>query len=112
MNFELVTFLVLAFASYRLTRILVIDTLFEGWRAKFHAFLVNRTVKNGKFRLFWEKTHDLTSCTWCTGAWLSVALYSFYVWQYPWDLGRIDWIIIAAVAGVQGLLHSWESDEE
>lgn len=105
---ELVTLVVLALASYRITRILVIDSLFDGSRTKFHSFLLNR---QGKSKVFWEKIYELTSCTWCAGVWVSFLLYSIYVWQNPTNFTRLDWISGFAVAGVQGLLHTFEADE-
>lgn len=109
---DLVVLLVLGAAAFRLTRFLVIDTVFEGYRAKFHVFLHNQAAKDGKVSLFWGKLLELTTCTWCLGFWTSLALYSVYVLQYPWDLGRLGWISVLAVAGIQGLLHAFEPGDE
>jgi hypothetical protein len=99
---------VLAFASYRVTRFLVIDSLIENIRARFQTFLFN---KDGKLKLIWHKLLDLISCTWCTGFWVSLVLYSVFVWTSPHEFTRVDWISAFAVAGLQGLLHSWEPDD-
>lgn len=109
MEINLLILAVLGFASYRLTRFFVIDTLIDGLRRKFHVFLVNRT---GKLRFFWIKLFELTSCTWCLGFWVSLSLYSLYVWQSPLEFNQVGWINVFAVAGVQGLLHSFEPDSE
>lgn len=108
MKFELVTLAILGFAAFRITRFLVIDTLIDGLRAKFHTFLANR---RGKLQFLAQKALELTSCTWCAGFWVSLLLYSLYVWHNPLDFTRFDWINTAAVAGVQGLLHAYEPEE-
>lgn len=100
---------VLALAAYRITRFLVIDSLIEGLRAKFYVFLSNR---QGKLRAIWQKLLELSSCTWCCGAWVSLALYSVYLWTSPLDFGRMDWISVFAIAGIQGLLHAFEPGDE
>lgn len=109
MNLDFVVFAVLAFAAYRITRILVIDSIIATPRIKFHTFLVNRT---GKLHWLAEKLYELTSCTWCTGVWVSLGLYSLYTWLAPWNFTRFDWIGVFAVAGAQGLLHAFEPDED
>lgn len=106
---EFLPLVVLGLAAYRLTRLLVIDTIFEGSRNRLHTFLVNR--QHGKLRLFWDKAHDLLSCTWCSGTWVSVALYSVFVWHNPTDFTRLDWISVLAIAAIQGLLHSFEPED-
>lgn len=111
MIIDLIPLLVLGFASYRLTRFFVIDTFFEGFRHKFYAFLTNRADKKGKLQLLWLKIYELTSCTWCFGFWVSVALYTVYAWNQP-DFTKFDVINVFAVAGVQGLLHAFEPDNE
>lgn len=111
MVLDIIPLLVLAFASYRLTRFLVIDTFVEGLRAKLYTFLTNRAQKNGPLHRLWVKIYELTSCTWCTGFWVSVALYTAYVWTAPWDFSRFDVINIFAIAGIQGLLHALEPED-
>lgn len=101
----------LGIASFRVTRFLVIDTLFQGLRNKFHSFLINQSQKEGKFSLVWSKLYDLTSCTWCAGVYVSLGLYSLWMWTCPLDFGRMDWINVAAIAGIQGFLHSIEPDD-
>lgn len=114
MKLELVTLLILAFAAFRITRLAVIDTIFEGFRAKFHTFLVNIRPKEGKISKFFaflaHKALELTSCTWCFGVWVSFFLYWVFSWISPANFSRLDWINVAAIAGIQGLLHSWESE--
>lgn len=112
MDLNLVTLLVLGFAAFRLTRLVVIDTLTAGLRNKVHSFLINRAQKQGKLAFIWEKLYELSSCTWCAGFWVSLGLYTAYLWNEPWDFTRKDWIIVFAIAGIQGLLHAYEPDDE
>lgn len=108
---EIIPLIILSLASYRLTRFLVIDTLIEGLRNKFHSFLVNKAQKRGKLHLLYSKLYSLTSCTWCFGTWLSLAIYSLYLWTAPWDFGRADLINVLAITAIQGLLHAFEPDD-
>lgn len=103
---NLLVLLVLGIAAYRITRFLVIDTLFEGSRNKFHTWLAN---KQG---MIYDKILDLTSCTWCLGFWVSLVLYSFYLWECPIDFNRLEWISTFAIAGVQGMLHALEPGDD
>lgn len=108
----LIPLIVLALASFRITRLLVIDTLFAGSRNKFHSYLVNNSQKAGKHRqLIWEKLYDLTSCTWCTGFWVSVSLYWAYVWRSPLSWSRLDVFNIFAISAIQSLIHAFEPDD-
>lgn len=104
---EFLSYLVIAIASYRIARFLVIDTLIEGIRNKLHLFLVNRADKNGPLRLLWQKIYELTSCTWCAGFWVSAGVYAVYYYH-----GLVWPIIVFAIAGVQGLLHAFEPGDE
>lgn len=100
----LLTLAVLALASYRVTRFIVFDSLFDGLRHKVQNWLL---VKEA---LPYVKTLDLISCTWCVGVWVSAALY----WLYSQDfqLSVEAGINIAGIAGAQGLLHAFEPDGE
>lgn len=111
MLIEIVPLLVLAFASYRITRFLVIDDLIDGIRSKVHSFFINRSNKNGPFHLGWQKLYQLSSCTWCLGFWVSLALYTAYVWNEPWEFNQYDVFNVFAIAGIQGILHALEPDE-
>ena len=108
MEFTLFFWLVLSAASFRITRFFVIDTMFEGFRNKIHVFLVNR---HGKDEFLARKFFELTSCTWCLGFWVSLLLYSIFVWHNPTAFSRMDWINVFAVAGGQGMLHAIEPSD-
>ena len=107
MKFNLLTFIILIFAAYRITRFFIIDSMFDGTRTKLHVYLVNKSKKSNDF---WDKIHDLTSCTWCWGWWISLILYSLYIWECPINFNQIDVITVFAIAGGQGLLHAWEPE--
>lgn len=104
--------IILALASYRLTRFLIIDTLIAGIRNKFHSALVNQSQKSGKLHKVWEKLYEFTSCTWCFGFWVSLALYWAYTWSSPANWNQNFIISVFAIAGIQGMLHALEPDDE
>ena len=110
---QIIPLIVLSIAAYRITRLLVIDTLIAGLRNKFHTIVVNKSHKENKgFHLFWDKLYELTSCTWCAGFWVTVALYWAYTWSSPIYWNRLDIINLFAIAGIQGFLHALEPDNE
>lgn len=109
MEITLLTFLVLGFAAFRITRFFIIDSFFEGYRTKFHIYLTSR---NGKLKFLAFKLYELTSCTWCLGFWASLVVYSLYTWNCPIDFSRIDVFNVFAIAGVQGMLHAVEPSGE
>jgi len=107
----LVPLIVLAFASYRITRFFVLDDLSEGTRERTHVFLLNREQKGGKLKFFWTKLYQLSSCTFCAGFWVTAALYAIYAWNQSYSVGA-HIINIFAVTGLQALLHSWEGSDD
>ena len=109
MEINIVVWLLLGFASYRITRFLVIDTLIENVRNRFHTFLANR---RGRLKIIPHKFLDGISCTWCLGFWVSLVVYSLYLWNCPVDFDQVDWLNVFAVAGVQGILHALEPDND
>jgi len=110
--FNLIPLIVLAFAAYRITRFLLIDILPKGPRDKFHTWLINNAQKEGKLKNVWWKLYELTSCTWCFGFWVSLALYWGYLWISPVYWTRFDWVSVFAIAGLQGLIHAFEPGDE
>lgn len=102
---ELTVMLVLAFAAYRLTRLFVIDAILEEPRMAVENWLIN------KEKWIWAKFHYLMTCTFCTGIWVSAALYGAYTAAWPWQYGRLGWISVAAIAGTQALLHAFEPSD-
>lgn len=102
---QLATVVILGLAAYRVTRLLVIDSLLEPGRSKLHAKLEQ------KHGAIWSKIYDLVSCTWCVGVYVSFAIYAIYLWNVFTDWTRLDWLSAIAVSGVQGMLHALEPDD-
>jgi hypothetical protein len=102
---QLATVLILGICSYRLTRFLVIDSLLEPGRTKFHFRLESHTG------YIWAKIYDLVSCTWCVGVYVSMLVYATFLWDLFVHWTRFDLLSAIAVAGVQGMLHAIEPDE-
>lgn len=105
---SLTVLVLLALAAYRLTRLVVIDGLFDEVREGFFKKLDFRYDKASDTyqsrNLLAQKLSYLFQCTWCTGVWVSAGVY----WLYTRDFVFLD---VAAVAGLQGLLHAFEPSE-
>lgn len=99
---------ILSLASYRLTRFFLFDTLIEGARIRWYNALLGGT----RLSFLRQKAVELTSCSWCLGIWVSLAVLSLYLKNYPWDFTVNNWISLFAVAGVQGYLHALEPGDE
>src|SRR6266498_1367249 len=110
---NLLTFLILAFASYRATRFLIFDTLIAGTRQRLYTFLSNSSLSGLRIKKFLaSKILEGISCTWCTGIYVTFGIYWLYNWQSPLNWTRFNFITVAAIAGVQGLIHSYEPGDE
>lgn len=97
MELTLVALVLLALASYRLTRLIVIDEIFSEPRT----WILSKVGVNHFVN---AKIVYLFSCTWCTGIWVSAFVY----WLYTDNFVFLD---VAAIAGLQGFLHALEPDE-
>lgn len=112
--------LVIGLGSYRVTRLIVLDSLFDEPRMWFLRRLASRPP-GGKFvpptgemvklrgprlpraRI---KLAEGLQCTFCVGVWITVGLAA--LWHYVgWSRGPI---IVAGICGLQALLHSWEGE--
>lgn len=95
----------LALAAFRITRLAVVDSLLEEPRERLHTWLADKPGG--------PKILQGLSCTWCAGVWISAATYTAWVLtdrpRRRRPLAR-HVIAVAAVAGAQGLLHSWEGE--
>lgn len=80
--------LLLALASYRLTHLLVFDSIMEPLR---------------QWSERWEWLAELTGCYWCCGVWVSGALVGAQM-LWPAPAGVV--ILILAVAGGQSLIET------
>lgn len=109
-----------ALASYRVTRLVVLDTLWEGWRDRLMRWCFD---SEGQYRLvdpprwggartIWAltiargKLGDLLHCPFCFGVWASAGVV-VGEWALGWlPGGRWFPLWIAAVSGGQALLSS------
>ncbi|WP_419151935.1 DUF1360 domain-containing protein [Aeribacillus alveayuensis] len=103
-------FVLLVFASFRLTRLMVYDKITEFMRRPFHR-IVEETLPDGtkvdyieiKGSGIRKWIGELLSCHWCTGIWSATFLYAMY--QYYYELAQ-PLIIILAIAGLAALLET------
>ncbi|MFC7321237.1 DUF1360 domain-containing protein [Halobacillus campisalis] len=90
----------MAFACFRLTRLIVQDVIFEPFRVKFF-HVVN---KEGEEWLEPKGVFgELLSCQWCVGMWMSLFV-SFLYFYVPYSY---FFILVMALAGIQSLLYTW-----
>lgn len=115
MEISWVEFLLLALASFRLTRLIVYDKITEFIRNPFIDEIVEvneagesetyYVPKKGLIKGFFG---ELLSCYWCTGVWSSIALSVLFLLQ-PNIATPI--ILVLAVAGlgalIETLLQKW-----
>jgi hypothetical protein len=109
------TFLVLAFASYRITRFFLFDSLIAHTRQKYYVWLGNVSMDYTGFafkRFLAHKLLELSSCSWCLGVWVTAGVYWLWTWTSPQFWGRKGYILVAAITGVQGLLHAYEPSDD
>lgn len=107
MNLSWLELIILAFCSYRVTRFIVFDSLIGHTRQKLFVWLAN---KKGRIA---HKLLEGLSCTFCVGVWITLGAVWLYTTVDPIKWGRHGWVMVAAIAGLQSLLHTWElSDEE
>lgn len=113
MEINLLTFLILAFASYRITRFFVFDSLIAHSRDKLYVFLSNQSSEGNRLKKFLaHKVLEGISCTWCLGMWVTAGVYWLYTWTSPEFWGRAGYLTVAGLAGVQGLLHAYEPGDD
>jgi uncharacterized protein involved in cysteine biosynthesis len=97
----------LVFASFRLTRLIVYDTITEFLRAPFHD-MVEETLEDGSTETYIEIKGEglkywigeLLSCHWCTGIWATSFLYSGYALIPQLSMPVITVLAIAGIASV------------
>ena len=114
---EFLTLLLLGLAAYRLTRLVVVDTILGDWgddedygtglRGLVDRVLLRRTdhgrgLLEPRNRLCaWAS--ELLACTWCAGVWVSAAVV--VAWYHGGAV--VEWVVaISAVAAIQGYLNS------
>lgn len=113
---EFLGLVVVAFAAYRVTRVVVADTISDSFRAWVWArsyeriddydSLADTDTRTARRSWWWEKAYQLVSCPWCTGWWVSLATYAAW---FHWHVSFARPVIAAvAVAGLQGFIASRE----
>ncbi|GIO25931.1 DUF1360 domain-containing protein [Ornithinibacillus bavariensis] len=103
-------FILLVFASFRLTRLIVYDKITRFIRQPFHKE-VEEVDSNGDVITFIEikgkgLRHwigELLSCYWCTGIWCTAILIVVYL---LWPVGGEVLIVLLAVAGAAGICEA------
>lgn len=106
---------ILIFASFRLTRLIVLDTITEFIRRPFHK-TVEEISPDGKTETFIEIKGtgirywigELLSCHWCTGFWCACMIYFSYV---MWPKYAFPIITILAIAGCASLIQAYLEKE-
>ncbi|RSD29431.1 DUF1360 domain-containing protein [Mesobacillus subterraneus] len=108
-------FCLLILASFRLTRLIVYDTITGFLRAPFHE-TVEEITEDGQTETFIEIKGsglrywigELLSCHWCTGIWSSAIIFGAYSLFPEFSLPVIT---ILAIAGAAALIqHSLVKD--
>lgn len=102
--------IIFAFASFRLTRLIVFDKITAFIRRPFHKE-VEEIGDDGVVEVFIEMKGkglrawigELLSCYWCTGMWCSALLYGGWIF---WPQGAEPLILILAIAGVAGIIET------
>lgn len=103
-------FILLVLASFRLTRLIVYDSITEFLRSPFHQAVEDQlpdgttetyVIIKGRGIRYW--IGELLSCHWCTGIWSTVFIYvSFILW--PVIVSPI--VTILAIAGSASILQN------
>lgn len=101
-------FILVALVAYRVTRFLVFDSLIGANLESGSSFskwldLFAYEPTGGDRSFIRGKIGDLLVCPFCTGFWVSLAVTCGWLWVAPWHLGRIGWLTVFAVAGVQSM---------
>lgn len=93
--------LILGAASYRLTRLLVRDSITDRFRQAIARWAFDQTQERWRSP-FRQRVSYFTTCPFCVGVWVSAGVW---VW---WDVvpGGRPVLLVAALAGVQAFLSS------
>lgn len=110
MSIDLLDFIIVALASFRLTRLIVFDKITEFLRAPFFDEIEEEN-EEGIMEVYYLPKQtpikkfigELLSCYWCTGVWVSTAIVMGYL-LLPSVFVPI--ILVFAVAGLAAMLES------
>ncbi|MEH7014533.1 DUF1360 domain-containing protein [Neobacillus niacini] len=110
MNIDLLNFIIVTLACFRLTRLFVFDKITEFLRAPFFDEIEEENEEGTKEVYYLPKQTpikkfigELLSCYWCTGVWVSAALVIGYL-LLPAIFVPI--ILVFAVAGLAAIVES------
>lgn len=110
-------FLIVAFAVFRVTRFFVHDSLFGAsldsgsrfslWLDRFCFFQAEDGIRLRGTDRSWVrgKLHDLLTCPYCLGFWISLGATCIALKVAPWNLGIDGWFTAWAVAGASALVY-------
>jgi len=109
MNISYLEILILVFASFRLTRLIVFDKITEMIRAPFFDE-VEEINANGEIEHFYlpkkkgikKFIGELLGCYWCTGIWAAAGVVVMY-YAFPLIGGLI--VLILAIAGLAAIIE-------
>lgn len=87
MGLTWIELIILVLASFRITRLLVYDTITEWMRRPFHKE-IEQVNEEGETEIFIEAKGrglqkfigELLSCHWCTGVWVSALVYGTFLY--------------------------------
>ena len=102
---ELLTYVLLSAAAYRIARFVVLDSLVDEWRDSLYLRLLP-PIPGASHPLWRSKLADLMVCSYCSTVWTSAAVVLFYslVLSGEW-IGW--WFLIAWPAVSTGALVFW-----
>jgi len=105
---DLLTFVILSAATYRIGRFLLLDSLIDGVRDRFYPWLTN-PEKLSTTRL---KVADLLTCAYCITVWIAAAVVVFWslVVAGEW-IGWAFLLVWPAVAAGSLVLWAYIDDE-
>ncbi|WP_163529847.1 DUF1360 domain-containing protein [Halobacillus ihumii] len=98
-------FIVLIFASFRFTRLVVDDLILE-WARKPFEKVVTTTDSSGHSEEWREPRGiigEFLHCHWCVGVWSAFLMIVIY---YLIPYGEIV-LLILAIAGLQSIIYEW-----
>ncbi|WP_045519718.1 DUF1360 domain-containing protein [Neobacillus niacini] len=110
MNIDLLNFIIVTLACFRLTRLFVFDKITEFLRAPFFDEIEEENEEGTKEVYYLPKKTpikkfigELLSCYWCTGVWVSAALVIGYLFL---PVIFVPIILVFAVAGLAAIVES------
>jgi len=110
MDINLLDFIILALACFRLTRLIVFDKITEFLRTPFFDEIEEENDE-GIIEVYYSPKStpikkfigELLSCYWCTGVWVSTGLIIGYIY---FSTLFMPIILIFAIAGLASILES------